>query len=436
MPGRRLRRAGLGSLSVDAPDTRLDERSLLAEARERTGLVEFGDDAFLEPLRQLLFSLEHEARLSPAGRAGQRARIVGLLAGRLSANDWIRRHPEIEEEQVDVRFVVVGFPRTGTTLLQRILARDPESGWLAWWECRYPAPFPGWQPDAAGRAPDPRIETARAEVAAMLAGNPALAAQHPLDAVAPDEDLMLLEQTFQSSTPCGSLNVPTYMRWHLRQDGIATYRDHARYLRLLQWQKRMRGEAIRPLVLKAPHHMLHLDHLLDRYPSATVVQTHRDPLETLPSLASLALELRRLTSATPHPSEAAEYALATARARLAGLERVRSATSEKKWIDVWFGDVVASPIAVVERIYEEVGLELSDGVRTDMKAFVVANGRDKRPAHGYSLAQFGLDAGAIEREFARYRATHLRRASQDASDGTFEPEAGRRDRPSATRRPT
>ncbi|MBY0401662.1 sulfotransferase, partial [Myxococcota bacterium] len=384
-----------GAASPPALDTRLDEASLLAEARAKTGLSDFGDESFREPLRRLLDSLEHEARLTPAGRASHRTRIVGLLLARLQTNAWLARHPEIEREPVDVRFVVVGFPRTGTTLLQRILARDPRSGALAWWEVRHPAPLPGWDPASAKHVPDPRIERAKAEVAGMLAFNPALAAQHPLDAMAPDEDLLLLEHAFHSSAPCGSNNVPSYMRWHLRGDGIASYRDHARFLRFLSWQKRMRGEPAGPYVLKAPHHMLHLDRLLEHFPNATIVQTHRDPLDTLPSLASLALELRRLTSDTAHPSECAEYALSTARARLAGLERVRAATSEKQWIDVWFGDVVANPLAVIERIYDRIGLELPGAVREEMGRFVAENGRDRRPPHGYALEQFGLDAKAV-----------------------------------------
>ena len=251
-----------------------------------------------------------------------------------------------------MRFVVVGFPRTGTTLLQRILARDPRSSSLAWWECRHPAPFPGWTVADAARVRDPRIADAEAQVAAMLAHNPALAAVHPLDALAPDEDLMLLEHAFQSSTPAGSMNVPSYLRWHLEQDGRASYRDHARFLRFLQWQKRMRGEPVGPFVLKAPHHMIHLDRIFEHHPSATIVQTHRDPLDTLPSLASMALELRRLTSDSVDPRECADYALTTARAGSSGSSacggRCRRSGSSTS------GSATSSrdPLAVVERIYD------------------------------------------------------------------------------------
>lgn len=386
---------------------RLDEASLLAEARQRTGLADFGDGSFREPLTKLVDAIEHEARLTTAGRAGQRARIIGLLAARLQRQDWLARHPEIEDERVDVRLVVVGFPRTGTTLLHRILAQDPRSSWLAWWECRHPAPLPGWQVEEARDRPDPRIARAEAEAAAMIAANPALAAVHPFDALAPDEDVMLLEHAFQSSPPAGLMNVPGYLRWHLAQDGRSTYADHARWLRFLQWQKRMRGEPVGAFVLKAPHHMVHLDELLARYPGATIVQTHRDPLETLPSLASMALELRRLASDSVHPSECAEYALTTARCRLERTERVRQEMAGRRFVDVWFGDIVTGALAVIERIYAGIGLDLPEGVRDAMARYVAENGRDKRPAHGYTLAEFGLDEAAVRREFAAYREAYV-----------------------------
>lgn len=398
---------------MTAPDPRLDEASvleeasLLAAARERTGRDDFGDLSFREPLARLLDAIEREARLTPAGRASQRQRIIGLLAARLQMQSWFTRHPAIDEERVDVRIVVVGFPRTGTTLLHRILCQDPRVAWLAWWECRHPAPLPGWQARTAGREPDPRIARAQAEVAAMIAANPALAAVHPLDALAPDEDVMLLEHAFQSSPPAGLMNVPGYLRWHLAQPGGTAYADHARFLRFLQWQKRMRGESTGPFVLKAPHHMVHLDELLVRYPGVTIVQTHRDPLETLPSLASMALELRRLTCDSVHPSECADYALTTARCRLERTERARRATCTQRFVDVWFGDIVSDPLAVVARIYAQIGLDLPADVQAAMARYVAAHGRDKRPAHGYTLAQFGLDAEAIRREFAAYRETHV-----------------------------
>ncbi len=392
---------------MDYSSDTLDETSVLAEARERAGIEDFGEQDFREPLRVLLRALGEEARLSEAGRAAQRARIVGLLVSRLRARDWLVRHPEILDERIDVRFVVVGFPRTGTTLLQRLLACDPRSTSLKWWESRNPAPFPGWSPESARSVRDPRIADAEEQIRVMLEHNPELAAVHPLEAEAADEDLMLLEHAFQSSTPAGFANVPSYLRWHLEQDGRPAYRDHERFLQLLQWQKRQRGESIGGWVLKAPHHMIHLDLVFEHYPGATVVQTHRDPLETLPSLASMSFELRRLASDDVDPLEAAFYAELTARHRIDRLLELRRAMPEERFVDVWFGDVVSDPIGEVERIYERVGLDLTPEVRRPMKTWLEANRRDQRPSHAYTLAQFGFTEARVRRDFAEYREAYV-----------------------------
>jgi hypothetical protein len=388
---------------ADDRDEVFDESSILDEARERAGLDDFGEEDFREALRRLLFSLRDEARLTSAGRLAQRARIVGLLINRLRTQSWLLHHPEILEERIDVGFVVGGFPRTGTTMLQRLLASDPDTTSLEWWESRNPAPFPDWSPSHAERASDARIRDAREQIRVMLEQNPELAAVHPLEPEAPDEDLMLLEHAFQSSTPAGFANVPSYLRWHLDQDGRAAYRDHERFLQFLQWQKRQRGESIGRWVLKAPHHMLHLDLVFEHYPGATVIQTHRDLLETLPSLASMSLELRRLGSDEVDPLEAAFYAELTSRHRIDRLLEVRRSRSEAGFIDVWFADVVANPLAEIQRIYERVGRDLSVGAREAMERWAEANRRDQRPAHEYALEEFGFDARSVERDFAEYR---------------------------------
>ena len=120
----------------------LDAESILAEAREKTGLGDFGDDSFREPMARLLRSLEEEAGLSEVGRGMQRARMVGLLVNRLRAEDHFARFPEILDEEIREPLVIVGLARTGTTMLQRMIASDPRVISLLWWESRNPAPFP------------------------------------------------------------------------------------------------------------------------------------------------------------------------------------------------------------------------------------------------------------------------------------------------------
>ena len=101
-----------------------EEVALLADACRRTGLSEFGDDAFRTPLRVLLASLA-DAPLNVVGTTVLRMSIRRSLAQRLLAGDWFARHPEIADERIEGPLVVVGMMRSGTTLIQRLLSRDP-----------------------------------------------------------------------------------------------------------------------------------------------------------------------------------------------------------------------------------------------------------------------------------------------------------------------
>jgi sulfotransferase family protein len=378
-------------------DFPLESEAILAEARRRTGLSDFGDPAFREPLEVLLRSLREEARLNAVGRAMQFERNVGLLVNRLRTEDAHRRHPEIARIRIERPLVIVGLARTGTTMLHRMMASDPR--WLAllWYESRNPAPFPA----SEGAPVDPRITDAEAEVAAMLAGSPDLIAAHPMDAHAPDEEIMLVEHAFTSWNPEAFCRVPSYSA-HLDEIDLGPgYRYLLRLLQFLQWQKQRRGETATRWVLKAPYHLGSLDELFGVLPDARIAMTHRDPVQTVPSLASLVRTLYVLGSDSVDALEiGAHWSQRWSRA----LERAIAsrAKREQAFLDVYYEDLVADPMAQVQRIYAHAGLELTDAARGAMKKWAVENERDRRPVHAYTLEEFGYTREGLRREFAAY----------------------------------
>lgn len=373
----------------------LSEESVVAAARAAAGLTDFGDEAFREPLRRLLAALDGEARLTPAGRAAQRQRVVDLLVNRLRAEDCFRRHPEIADEVLGAPLVIVGLPRTGTTLLHRTIAADPDVHAVLWWECRHPAP----PPDGV---PDDRVARAEAEVCAMLEAVPALAAMHPLEATAPDEEILLLEHTFHSTTPEASANVASYGAWLETQDQRPAYRALRRWLQLLQWQKRRRGSRASRWVLKTPHHLGFADLLLAEFPDARIVQTHRDPVESIPSLASMIVALWRLASDAVDPREVGRQWSAKMAAALARCLAVRDHHPDR-FVDVWFRDAVDDPVGAARRVYAAAGLAPTPAAEAAMRRYVATNPREGRPPHRYTLEEFGLTRAGIERDFAAYR---------------------------------
>lgn len=380
----------------------LDRDSILEEARQIAGSSDFGDEAFREPFERLLVALDGEARLNPVGRGMQRARIVGLLVNRLRTEAFIARFPEILDEQIREPIVIVGLPRTGTTMLQRMIAADPENHSLLWWESRNPAPFESPDEWLASEARDARIADAEVEVAGMLEGAPDLMAMHPLEAEGPDEEIMLLEHSFFSTNPEAFVDVAGFGAWQDEQDQTAGYRYLERLLQFLQWQKKQRGATASRWVLKTPHHLGFMDLLFEVFPDARVIQTHRDPAQTIPSLASLIQAIRAMGSDSADPRVTGRQWSARMSRAIARCLAVRE-KHEDRFIDVFFADVLKDPLAQIRRIYDFAGWPLGDDAIASMKSWAVDNARDKREAHHYTLEEFGLTLADIERDFAAYR---------------------------------
>ena len=382
------------------PEVRFDVEELLQAACAETGLDDFGDDDFLEGLRVLARCIDEEANLSAAGRFAQHARLVGSLCTRLTAQDYWNRIPEIHDEEIIDPLFVVGLARTGTTRLHRLLACDPSTYSVLWWEARWPSPLPhndDWNRD------DHRIAAAHAEIDAILETQPVLASIHPWDAEGPDEEIMLCEHTFKSWVPESFMDIPGYIAWLSRQDLHPTYAYLERMLKFLQWQKKSSGRSAERWVLKAPFHLGYGDMLFETFPSARVIQTHRDPCETMPSIASMAYALWGLGRDEADPLEVGRQAFSRWSQAVAAFVTCRDTLPPERFFDCDFRSVGADPLGEIARIYDWLNLPLEAPTQTAMEGWLVKNARDKRAPHEYSLETFGLTRTDIETEFADYR---------------------------------
>lgn len=380
---------------------RFDPETLLTEARAKAGLSDFGEPSFQVGLKVFCDALENEAKLSDFGRGLLHQKVIELLTNRLGIEDWYRRHPEIEQETLAAPIVVVGLPRTGTTLLQRVLAQDPQFYSMPWWESRYPVPFPG----ESLKAPTQRIEQARAEVKIMVEAMPKLLSIHPMDADQADEEVMLMEHTFMAAMNTYAC-IPRYMNWLASVDERPAYDYLKRMLKFLQWQKRQRGITATGWVLKAPHHLLRMKLLLEVFPGARVIQTHRDPVDTIPSIASFLDTLWRIYSNDVDPTAAGREWSALMSRAFRHTMQVRDA-NPKPFFDVRFEDTVKRPMDVVREIYAWAGLTLSSQAEAAMQHWLEENRRGARAVHEYDTSQFGLTPDQLRQEFSEYRARHI-----------------------------
>ncbi|MCB9595501.1 MAG: sulfotransferase [Sandaracinaceae bacterium] len=380
---------------------RLERDALLDAARARTGLDDFGPDDFLEPLDVLLDSIAAEARLSPVGHLVTRERLIGVLANRLlvfAAADRATR-----EAPLAAPLVITGLQRTGTTLLQRLLASDPRRRWLASWEALHPAP-------AAGRTllgGDRRIAAAVTAERALGYLAPDFFAVHPVQAYGPEEDVLLLDQAFRSTVPEATLRVPTYAAWLETIDQRPAY-EHERLL--LQVLSRQRGGSKRWL-LKTPHHLEWLDVLLDVFEGARIVWTHRDPVVTVASFCSMVAHGRGVFSDEVDPREVGrDWGRKVARMVERALA-TRDGGHESAFVDVDYADLVRDPMAEVRRIYAAVGDELTEEAERRMRRTLASHPQHQHGVHRYALEDFGLDEGSLRDAFGPYRARFVRGAS-------------------------
>lgn len=382
----------------------LDAGRLLNEARHETGLKDCGDESFREPFERLVAALNAEGRLNEAGRGYFAERIRNILVTRLRAEDWFARHPEILDERILEPLVIVGLPRTGTTMMHRTIASDHRMYAPLWYEVRYPVPMPGTD-FAAGI--DPRVAIAEAEVSAMLEASPELASIHPMDARGPDEEIMLLEQSFFSTVPECYAHIPVYGRWLEQQDQLPGYRYLKRLLQFLQWQKKRFGQKADRWVLKAPHHLHFPAALFATFPDAKVLQTHRDPLQLMPSYASMMYALSHPFSGSVEKTEVAAHWCRKWALGMQTTLRFRDAGHDGQFLDMWYEDTVRNPFDEIRRLYDFVGIDLTDEARAEMERWRDMNRRDARPTHHYTLEEYGLSEESLAKDFCQYRERYI-----------------------------
>ena len=386
-----------------SPGDAFDEERLLRSACRSAGAEDFGTEPFLDPLRVLLDSLR-AAPLNDLGRMIMRGTLLRSLIQRLRAEQWWREHPEILDEPIDAPIVVVGMMRSGTTLLQRVLASDPRLACAYGWEVGEPAPRDGWDPAAI----DPRIADAEAREEQTRVFATELFAIHPTYVHEAEEEIVFLADAFLSHIPEASCDVPRYRAWVDEQDFAPAYRWLRRMLQLLQWQKRQRGEPVRPFVLKTPAHLGYLDVLLDELPAAHIVHSHRDPVAVVTSGASLNTTLWRTHADAVDPHEVGRQWIERMGWSCDRALAARARLPAERFTDVAFTDAVADPIAAASRVLDAVGLDRRDDAVAAMETWLAQDHkREALPVHRYAPEDFGLSADQIRERFAAYTEQFL-----------------------------
>ena len=388
------------AVQTDWAQAPLEEGRLMRAAEERTGLSDWGDDlTFRLGLRQLLRAVENMAaalKLRPLVAA----QVIGLLATRLRLVDDGKRHPDILQGVIRRPLILTGMPRTGTTWLYELLALDPIARAPLDWEVQQPWPAP----EAATYETDPRIAEMEAMNKTILAGAPELATMHNWHARLPQECNAITTLHFASPNFWSIYAVPDYIRWLTDARPQGVFNIHKRLLQQLQW-KGPRGR----WTLKSPPHMFVLEELIEAYPDACLIQTHRNPAKVVASLANMVRSRRRAKFADePEMMDPKAIARSVFEHFGTGLERAAESRQnprvDERFFDVDYRDTIRDPLWVLRRIYDHFGFDYTREFEERVKAHVAAPRTTGHGQHHYDLNEFGVVELGLEHQFPKYRA--------------------------------
>jgi hypothetical protein len=374
---------------------RFNPESLVAAACEEACSDDFGDDGWQPGLERVADGLVNDARLSVIGVEVAYLDLIRALKNRLDVIAWRKQHPEIAEKPITSPIFIVGQPRTGTTILYDLLAQDPELRAPLTWEVDAPCPVP--KPETYHD--DPRIAQTQATIEMSEQIVPGFLAFHPMGALVGQECVRITASEFTSMIYTVQYRLPDYYRWLLYEaDHTGAYQFHRIFLQHLQ--SGVPGQ----WVLKSPAHLWQLDKLLAEYPDALIVQTHRDPLNVISSIAALTHHLRRMCS---DESNIADCAAQSYEEITVGLERGMAlrdsgVVPEGRMIDVQFADFMNDPWTTIKDIYARLGRELQPDAEQKMRDFLAAHPGDGGRGR-YTWSDTGLDAGEVRDRVRAYQ---------------------------------
>lgn len=372
----------------------LEPDAIVAAARARVGSDELGGDSFREPLERYLRAAEEEAELTAFGRIALRGMLVNSLATRGELHRWAREHPEVREERIERPWVIVGLPRTGTSLLSILIGLDPLARAPLHWEAARPVP----PPSLADAAEDPRIAQAAREIEQLLRLNPALRAMHPWGATLAQECVAFFMLELRTLGLETQAYVPSYGRWLAGCDMRPAYAQHRLALQTLQ-----SAQPTERWVLKSPNHLWCLETLRTEYPDARIVWTHRDPGPVVTSLASLNNSLQRTFTRRRDPRPAAEEWRAKASLAVARGMAFDAAAPAGWCRHLAYPELLADPVAAVESLYAHFGDAVGPLHRRRMQAWMRERHQAAFGRHRYDPADFGWSYGEIAEQFGAYR---------------------------------
>src|SRR5579883_586236 len=378
----------------------LDEESLLSHASRNTGLSDFGDDEWRPHFRTLIRLIEEEAKLHFFGRILTRSDLLIYLQTRLQIVDAFKKHPEIAEERITEPVFIMGFGRSGTTILQDVMSHDPQFRSVRKWEALFPAP----PPVAETYDTDPRIAKAQGLADVVYAISPEWRRMHGWDGNQAVEDIEFTYPAFLSEVWQLAFQIPSWEPYFAKQDVMHHFAWHKKTLQYLQWKYKKPH-----WLLKNPTHLPRIPQLLKTYPDAKFIFTHRDPIKSGDSMVNVMGAIYYWRTDDPWGGRVIdEWIYADQRAKMwddvigwieSGLIRPGA------YANFAYHEFMDDPMATIERAYRTLGLAVNPESFRLMRDYLAGTPQGSHGKHSYKRATDDDEIASDERrKYQRYQA--------------------------------
>jgi hypothetical protein len=372
----------------------LNVADIVAEIQNRAGIAD-PELGFRPNLEHFVAALNSDNRLSALGEASARKALVDRAVDRLEGLKWQRDHPEIEKEAIAGPVFLTGLPRSGTTYFQYLFDRDPRFRLIRTWESITPSPPPGFDTESVRRRKSEEAERRLQAIPKKIEGFDAL---HLLDLDGPDECHVFMEQTCSAAGYQNLYDVPSYFNYMMKSlDFAASYRVHKRQLQLLQWRLKQPRWAV-----KYPNHVIAMDAILQVYPDARFVMTHRDPVQTLASTSKMTLTLRGTRYETVNPQRVGHQMLDFVRHHIDRIMAFCKSPQGDRVTHVDYYRLVDNPAAVMTEVHAALGIDSPEEARAAVADWRRRNPKGARGSNPYSLEQFGLHPDEVAERYGDY----------------------------------
>ena len=373
---------------------------VLKVVAQRTGLSDIDSDSWRPGLAIVLDEANNSPAFTPHGREQIIGDCVDALGRRVQIHDYIQSHPEVLDAPVERPLVVLGMPRTGTTVISYLLDQDPLRRSLLHWECLQPVP----PASTEMLRTDPRclamLEYRQRLLEMIQDGRVAI--PHWEDADGPTEDMFIQNQDFKGLSWDAFLPTSRYAEWLINEaDMTSAYEYQKRYLQVLQ------SKAPGTWNLKMPSHSVHIETLLKVFPDARLIWAHRDPYNATGSLCNLF----KMPKSLVHHPEAVDLeamgrnAMTQMKSHVERPLRTRDRIGDDRFFHMYYHEMMNEPMDVMRRIYEWAGDELTDETAARMQTWLVEHPQDRFAPNTYSLDQYGLSVEKLKPTFAEYLST-------------------------------